>query len=74
MGNAFDSIVFDLLKVATIFGVMDEVSNMARWVAIWSKDAWRKKLWVCARDLDDCFWRVEVRCHRNLDMLSRICG
>ena len=73
LGNAYDSIVFDLLKTADTFGVLDEIVNMVRQGHFWPKGMWRKKLWERARALDAGFWRLEVRSYRNLDLLSGIC-
>ena len=32
-----------------------------------------RKVWNRARVLDAYFWRLEVRCYRNLDLLSVVC-
>ena len=72
-GNMYDSVVFDLLKTADTFGMLDEVIGMVRHGHVWSKDIWRNRVWERARALDACFWRLEKRCYRNLDLLSRVC-
>ena len=72
--NANDSIVFDMLNVATSFRMLNEVVDMARQGHMWSKDVWKKRVWEKARSLEDEYWRVSERCYRNLDLLSGICG
>ena len=72
-GNMYDSVVFDLLKTADSFGMLDDVISIVRQGHVWSKDMWRKRVWERARDLDAGFWRLEIRCYRNLDLLSGVC-
>ena len=71
--NVRGSIVFDLLNVADIFGFMNEIVNMAQAGHFWSKRVWREKVWKRAWALDDCYWRIQSRLHRSLDILSNIC-
>ena len=54
-GNMYDSVVFDLLKTADSFGMLDDVISMVRQGHVWSKDMWRKRVWERARDLDAGF-------------------
>ena len=72
--NPFNSIVFDLLSVVYRYGLLTEVTNMARLGHFWSKDVWTKMVWKRAWELDECFWRIQVRCHRNLDLMYEVCG
>ena len=72
--NACCSVVFDVLNVAEIFGVLEEVVNMARRGHFWPKVMWKKKIWDRAWELDICFWKVHARCHRSLGLFSSICG
>ena len=72
--NIHGSIVYDLLNVASAFGVLDEVVSMVRQGHYWPKAEWKKKIWKRAWELDECYWRVRVRCHHSLDLLVRICG
>ena len=37
-GNMYDSVVFDLLKTADSFGMLDDVISMVRQGHVWSKD------------------------------------
>ena len=69
----YDSVVFDLLKTADTFGMLDEVISMVRQDHVWSKDMWRNRVWERARALDAGHWRLEIRCYRNLDLLSGVC-
>ena len=72
--NFGDSIVFDMLNVASVFGMLNDVVNMVRLGHYWPKDVWSKRIWERALELDGCFWRVRVKCHRSLDLLDGICG
>ena len=74
IANLYGSNVFDMLNVATDFGVLDDVVNMVRLGHMWSKDIWRKKIWKRAWELDECFWAIQAVCHRSLDLLSNVCG
>ena len=65
---------FDMLNVASDFGVLDDVVSMARLGHRWSKDMWKKKIWKRAWDMDECFWAIQTLCHRSLDLLSNVCG
>ena len=55
MVNLHGSIVFDLLSVAVSFGMIDEVVSMVRMGHVWSKEAWKKKVWMRAWELDLCY-------------------
>ena len=72
--NPCGSIVFDILNVAADFGVMDEVVNMSRLGHGWSKGVWKKRIWKRAWEMDECYWKIQVMCHRSLDILSNVCG
>ena len=74
MVNLHGSIVFDLLSVAVSFGMIDEVVSMVRMGHVWSKEAWKKKVCMRAWELDLCYWRVQERCHKSLDILARVSG
>ena len=39
------SLAFDLLDVASIFGLMNEGIDMVRLGHYWSKDVWKKRVW-----------------------------
>ena len=53
--NLFGSNVFDMLNVASDFGVLDDIVNMVRRGHRGSKDEWKKRIWGCAWELDECF-------------------
>ena len=74
VANVYGSNVFDMLNVASDFGVLDDVVSMARLGHIWSKDMWKKKIWKRAWDMDECFWAFQTLCHRSLDLLANVCG
>ena len=70
----YGSNVFDMLNVASDFGVLDDVVSIARLGHIWSKDMWKRKIWKRAWDMDECFWAIQAHCHRSLDLLANVCG
>ena len=70
--NLHGSVVFDLLNVASTFGMLMEVINMIRNGHMWSKVEWRRMVWERAWELDACFWRIQMRCHKSLNLLSSI--
>ena len=62
--NICGSVVFDFLNVADVFGVVDEVVNMARRGHIWSKSAWKRKIWET-----DGNW-IDVTGQCSLDVIA----
>ena len=70
--NIHGSVVFDLLNTASNFGVLDDVVSMVRQGHYWPKDVW--KIWKRAWEMNECFWRVRIRCHHSLDLLAGVCG
>ena len=72
--NPCGSIAFDIMNVAADFGVLDDLVNMSRLGHNWSKDVCKKRIWKRAWEMDECYWKIQIRCHRSLDMLSNGCG
>ena len=72
--NPCGSIVFDIMNVAADLSVLDDLVNMSRLGHNWSKDVWKKRIWKHAWEMDECYWKIQIRCHRSLDILSNVCG
>ena len=66
------SIVDDLLKVAAIFKLNNEVRNMTTRGHVYPKSVWKKMVWDRGWSLEDTHWCLEARLHRELDLLIRI--
>ena len=66
------SIVRDLLTVAQLFDLENEVRNMVDRDNIYEKSVWKRLVWERAWSLEDTFWNIEVQLKRNLDILSEV--
>ena len=66
------SIVRDLLKVASLFDLLNDVINMVNRDHFYPKLLWKNKVWNRAWALEDVYWRIEMQSHRSLDLLKRI--
>ena len=67
------SIVDDLLSVVDIFKLNNEVSNMVLRGHVYPKSVWKQMVWDCGWSLEDTYWSLEARLHREMDLLNRIC-
>ena len=72
--NIMGSVVFDLLNVSEKFGMLDDVVRMAWMGYMWMKDVWKRKVWDRSWELDRGYWKVQIRCHQSLDLMSKTCG
>ena len=70
--NAYDSAVFDLLNVSSLFGMLDLVRNMIDRNHIYPKPIWKSMVWRRGWEMEDVFWRIEKHLHRSLDILSGV--
>ena len=71
--NRDNSAVFDLLNVSHTFGILDDVRNMIVDGYLYTKVAWKEKIWKKGWELEDTYWRVQCLMHRSMDLLSSIC-
>ena len=67
------SIVDDLLNVADMFNLNHEIRNMVIRGHIYPKALWKQIVLNQGWSLEDTFWCLEARLHRELDLLLRIC-
>ena len=67
------SIVDDLLSVVDISKLNNEVSNMVLSGHIYPKSVWKQMVWDRGWSLEDTFWCLESRLHREMDLLNRTC-
>ena len=70
--NKYDSPVFDLLKVAMIFGLYDDVMRMMAGTIIYEKAAWKRKVWHLAWELDDVDWRHRIAFFKSTNLLNGV--
>ena len=70
--NKYDSPVFDLLKVAMIFGVFDDVMRMMAGTIVYEKSAWKRKVWQLAWELDDVDWRHRITFFKSTNLLKGV--
>ena len=54
--NEFNSPIFDMIRVADIFGVLEDVRNMFQGIKYFSKEQWKQRIWKCAWDIEDQDW------------------
>ena len=43
--NLYGSVIFDILNIAGVFGLLNEIVRMARLGHIWAKEVWKEKMW-----------------------------
>ena len=65
--------VDDLLDVVNVFKLNDEVTNMVLRGQDYPKTLWKKIVWERGWALEDTFWCLEARLHKELDLLLRVC-
>ena len=54
--NEFNSPIFDMIRVADIFGVLEDVRNMFQGIKYFSKEQWKQRIWKCAWDIEHQDW------------------
>ena len=67
------SVVDDLLNVVNVFRLNDEISNMVLRGQVYPKALWKQIVWERGWALEDTFWCLEARLHKELDLLLRVC-
>ena len=67
------SIVDDLLNVAAIFKLLDEIRNMILRGHIYPKSVWKQTVWDRGWSLEDTYYCLDARLHKEPDLLIRIC-
>ena len=67
------SIVDNLLNVASVFRLDNEVRNMILRGHMYPKDVWKRMVWERGWALEETYWCLEARLHREMDLLLRIC-
>ena len=67
------SIVLDLLRVASLLNLYEDIKNMVERDHSNCKNIWKEKVWTRAWDLENVYWRVESNLHRGLDLLRLTC-
>ena len=75
--NAGYSIVYDLLDIAQLFNLYDDVRNMVERGHQYSKQAWNEKVWARPWELEDVFWQIQFITCKSLDIIGEInrsCG
>ena len=68
------SIVVDLLEVADIFNLSDEVRNMVLRDHYYPKNVWKRTVWDRGWSLEDTHWCLEARLYKELDILTKVCS
>ena len=68
------SIVDDLLQVVDIFNMRENVMNMVLRGHMYPKSVWKRMVWERGWSLDDTFWSLEARLHKELDLLVHVCS
>ena len=66
------SIVLDLLRVASLFNLYDDIRNMVERDHTYGKSIWKDKVWSRAWELENVYWSVEANLHRNLDLVRML--
>ena len=67
------SIVDNLLNVANVFRFDDEIRNMILRGHVYPKATWKRMVWERGWALEETYWCLEARLHREMDLLLRIC-
>ena len=68
------SVVSNLLHVADIFNLSNEVRNMVLYGHVFPKEVWMRMVWERGWALEDTFWSLEARLHKDLDLIIRVCS
>ena len=65
--------VDDLLNVVDVLRLNDEIRNMVLRGQVYPKSLWKQIVWERGWALEDTFWCLEARLHKELDLLLRVC-
>ena len=66
--------VFDLIKTAMAFGLIDYVKNFIRYGCYISKAKWRDLVWRRAWDLEKTYRLIQCNAHRSLEYINKLCS
>ena len=72
--NQRDSPVFDILKVALVFGLLDDIMHMIAGTRFYEKNVWKSKVWKIAWDIEDQDWRIKITLFKSIRTLHEVSG
>ena len=71
--NQFRKPTLDYLLIAQTFGLLDTIRSMVIKERCISKPLWKRIVWTRAWDLEKTFWTVQIRSHKSLELLNKVC-
>ena len=72
MENRLQSPTFDILRIASIFGLYDELGMMMQGLRFYSKRQWRDIVWAKAWELENQDWQFRVNLCRSMEHVKAI--
>ena len=72
--NRHDSPVFDLLKVALMFELVDDIMHMIAGTRFYEKSVWKNKVWSIAWGIEDQDWRLKISYFKSIKTLHEVSG
>ena len=72
--NRHDSPVFDILKVALVFGLVDDIMHMIAGTRFYEKSEWKNKVWSLAWGIEDTDWRLKISHFKSIKALHEVSG
>ena len=70
--NRLQSVTFDILRIADLFGLYEDIGHMLYGTKMYSKKQWRDIVWKKARDIDNQDWYYRTIFFKSTEHLGAI--
>ena len=72
--NIHDSPIFDIMKTALIFDMLDDVMHMLHGTRVFDKSTWKRKVWSTAWENEEFDWRLRTTFFSSTINLKQVAG
>ena len=72
--NKYDSPVYDILKVALMYGLLEDIMHMIAGTRYFDKITWRNRVWKKAWEVEDHDWRMKTTYFKSIQTLKEVSG